>query len=413
MERHYNAPAHYRLRHFHYLTMAIAQYSDTFWFSNGALGAGVPAVVFPRGNSAPAQLWADAAGTIPMDNPTTTDGFGVLSFFATVGEYWIHIDTETFLVDVGMSQEQSDLSTGTASGGEINVNALNPKAVDILPFVGFVVSNNSLTAGAPSITRVDFPGTTVELDAAAQARDVTWLMVSSTGTVVQQASAPTNAQRRSSILLGSVFFSVTSQVILEAQTLPVILPQPANQLVDLMEALGPFSILGNVVTANGVNLSVNKSAGTLFVRASNHFNSGTLTDDPHTFSSVAQVPASFRRVLRGGATTPMPVTTIDPANYDLNGVLTPVGGGANSSTVQRLYLFPSNDPTNQIVVQYGQDTFTSLANATASIGSGIFIPSLSSSLATLIGYIAVTRTATNLSDPTQAAFTHAGKFATP
>lgn len=393
--------------------MALARYSDTFWFPNGVLAASMAATVFPKGSSVPAVLWSDAAGTLPLPNPLSTNASGVLTFHATVGEYWVHIDTEVFLVDVGMSQEQADLSTGIASGGEININALNPRAIDILPFIGYIVNNNSLTPNAPTVIRVDFPGTTVELDAAAQTRASTWFLVDAIGNITQQAAAPTNAQRRSALLLGTVFFNVATQVILEAQSLPVILSQPSNQFVDLLEALGPFSISGNIISPNGANRSINKSAGRLFARASNHFASGVLTNDPHIFDSVAQTPAVFRRTLRTGSVTPSPVSTLDPANFDLNGVLTPVGGGSNTTTIQRVFMFPSNSPSNQVVVQYGQNTYSSLANATAAIGSGTFVSSLSPSLATLIGYISVIRTATNLSDPTQASFTIAGKFAAP
>src|SRR3989304_4766913 len=182
--------------------MALAQYSDTFWFPSGILAASLSATVFPRGNSAPAQLWADAAGTVPLPNPLNTSPTGVLTFFAAVGEYWIHLDTETFLVDVGMSQEQADLSTGIASGGQISANGSNPFAIDIEPFIGYISNVNQEGPQSPSVIRVDFPGTTAVLDAAGQARGVTWWFVDGSGVVFQQATIPTNEQFRSHIVLG-------------------------------------------------------------------------------------------------------------------------------------------------------------------------------------------------------------------
>src|SRR3990172_3647199 len=346
--------------------MALAQYSDTFWFPNGVLASSMAATVFSRGNSAPASLWVDAAGTVQLPNPVSTNGFGVLTFFAAVGEYCIHIDTETFLFDLGMSQEQADLSTGTASGGEINTNALNLKAIDIASLVGYVVDNDHASPQSPGIVRVDFPATTIELDGPAQARPQTWWLLDSAGVVTQQAARPTNAQRRTHITLGATFFDTVAGVILEDQSLPVILTQQANQLADLMDALGPFSITGNTITPNGINLMIDKSSGTLFARAFNHFAGAVPTNDPHVSTSDALVPAQFRRVIRTTCpTTPGVVTTIDPANYDLNGVLTPVGGGTNTTTVQRIYLFASNNAAARVVVQYGQNTYSSLANANA------------------------------------------------
>jgi len=393
--------------------VALTLYSDTYWFPSGILAANVPARVFPEGSSAPAQLWADAAGTIPLTNPLPTDGLGVLSFFAAVGRYWVHIDTEVFLIDVGMSQEQADLSTGIASGGEINENLTDPTAVDIGELIGYVVDNTQTGPGLPSVVRVDAPAQTVVLDAASQARSVTWLLMDSSGNVIQQGPRPSNIQRRTHLVLGGVLFDVGAGVLLETQTIPVILPQQANQLVDLMDGLGPFSISGNRISANGVNRSFNKSSGELFSRAFNHFSGPVLTEDPHVSTSPAQAPAQFRRLVQIVSPTPPVVTTLDPANYDVGGVVTPVGGGANTSTIQRVYVFATNLPSNQLIVQYGQQTYGSLSAAIAAIGAGTFLPNPTTVNGALIGYIAVTRTATNLTDPTQAAFVNAGKFATP
>src|SRR5512144_498005 len=131
--------------------MALARYSDRFWTPDGVLASAVPARVFPRGSNGLAPLFADAAGTVALTNPLNTDSFGALTFYAAVGEYWVHLDTETFLVDVGMSQEQADLSTGVSSGGDLNLNAGNPKAIDLEPLIGYVVDNTQTGPEAPSV----------------------------------------------------------------------------------------------------------------------------------------------------------------------------------------------------------------------------------------------------------------------
>jgi len=394
--------------------MALALYSETYWYPSGILAASIPATVFPRGSSVPAQLWQDAAGTIPLPNPLNTSLTGVLTFYASVGEYWVHIDEETFPINVGMSQEQADLSTGIASGGNIRPNGLNPIAVDIDPFIGYISFVNQIGPQSPTIVKVDFPGATVQLDAAAQARGITWWLVDGFGNIFQQATIPTNEQFRQYIVLGASFLDTSLGQIAQTQSLPVILPQLANQFNDLLIALGSFSISGNIISANGANLSINKSSGTIFARSFNHYTNGFLTDNPHVADSPALTVAPFRRALRGILPPATPIsTTIDPANYDLNGVLTPVGGGANNSTLQRIYLFASEDANNRLVVQYGQTVFSSLVNAVNAVGSGTYVPSQVAATGALIGYLAVTRTATNLSDPAQAVFINAGKFATP
>lgn len=85
----------------------------------------------------------------------------------------------------------------------------------------------------------------------------------------------------------------------------------------------------------------------------------------------------------------------------------------NTSTNIRIWAMGNDSPTEQILVQYGQNAYASLNLATLALGTGTYVPHPISLGAALIGWISVVRTATNLSDPTQAVFTRAPKFATP
>jgi len=213
------------------------------------------------------------------------------------------------------------------------------------------------------------------------------------------------------VQIAVIVYDAGTASITATQTLPVIVPQPLNQVYDLFYALGPFNISGNEISADGANRSFNKAAGTLFATSFNHFAAGVLTSDPHVASIPAQTPVTFRH-LPSVPAAPAPLTTLlDVGNYDVGGVVTPVGGGANSSTIFRVFLSAANNIQNQVIVQYGQTTYTSLANATNAIGNTPYVvsPGIPGNAA-LIGYIAATRTATNLSDPTQAEFRLAHKF---
>lgn len=393
--------------------MALARYTDTFWYPNGQIAAGVPASVFPESSSAFATLWADSAGTVPLANPLPTTGTGLLDFWAEAGNYWVHLDTETFPVTVGMSQEQADLSTGVASGGELNASLVNPLAVDIGPTDGYIVDYLAGTQAEPVITRVKTSAQTVALDAGALARAVTWWLLDTTGAVIQQAAKPDAAQFRTHVVLGVTAFD--GATIIVDQSLPVILPGQANQMVDLLESLGPFNIAGNRITANGANLQLDQSAGTTFARAFNHFAGPTLTNNPHINTTQAQSPADFIRITQTTTVTPALTNVLDVANYDNGGVITPIGGGANTSSIHRVYLFPNNDPQRQLVVQYGQRTYANLSAAVNAVGAGTFVenPFFIQGNGALIAYIAAIRSATNLSDPTQATIITAGKFSTP
>lgn len=395
--------------------MPLAQFTDQYWFPDGTLAASVPARIFPLNSNTLASLWADAAGTVPLPNPLTTNGFGQILFWAEEGEYWVFIRNQTFRISVGspnldvFEASSSSLSTGLLSGGELNANLVTPTSVDIGATVGYVMDFVT-DPEVPQMVRVSVPAQTVPLDAGALARVITWWLLTTTGTVVQQASRPSNSQRRQMIVLGATVYDSTSGAIISDQSLPVIYPDAINQMADLMDALGPFTIMGNVVTPLGANLSLSKTAGDVFVRAFNRFNGPVLTLDPHVSSTPAQPLVSLRRLTRiPQFPLPAAFTTIDPTQWDNNGVLTPVVG--NDATIQRVWLFPTNAPLDQVVVQYGQQVFADFTTAIASIGSGAFVPNPTvTGSAVLIAHIIVAGNATALNNPAQCIIRRSGKL---
>jgi hypothetical protein len=435
--------------------MAIAEYTDKFWYPSGVLASGVEVRVFPLTSNILAPLFADLAGTIPLANPVVTDAGGSVTFFVEAGEYWLHADSEAFRtniglpdvtpgelaalqaevdaveVDVGILQGQMataladilvlesgldhlgqvTLSSGIAAGGDISVNADSPSAIDISPFIGYI-TDFTVDPFNPSITRVDFPGATgVEMDAGALGRTHTsWLM--DVNQVITQVPSPTtNEQRRTHIRIG-----LTAQVggvITIDQSLPVIMQQPANQLSDLMVSLGPFNVNGNLITPNGVNLMVNQSAGNVFSQAFNHFAGPVQTNNPHVSPTFAQTPAQYRYTTSTSTSFGVLRNTIDVANYAPGGVITPLGGGVGTSSIHRVYLIAANNAVDQLVIQYGSTSYSTLAAATAAVGAGTFVPNPMLSDAALIAYVVATRVATDLSNATHATIVNAGKFPTP
>src|SRR5574341_163881 len=305
----------------------------------------------------------------------------------------------------------STISTGVASGGEFTINA-NPALLDISALTGWIVDYNSsapISATNPKITYISLPAQVGLALTGPPAQTTTWWLVDSAGTIIQQAANPTPQQRRTHLVLGAT--AQFGGIIFIDQTLPVIQSQPANQFADLTDGLRPFSTSGNVLSANGVNLSINKTAGEMFARA---FSQVATYLNPHQAALAAPSPVHSRRATATAVLAPLQ-TLIDVGNYDPNGagVITPVGGGANTSTNLRIWGFASNSVTDQMAIEYGQRTYASLAAATQGIGSGLYTPNPLFVDGALLGWLSVIRTATDLSDPTQAVFTKASKFATP
>jgi len=392
--------------------MAFALYSDLYWFPDGTIAANTEARVFPMSSNVLAPLFTDITGTVALPNPIFTDGSGVLTFWAQEGEYWVHIDSESFRISVG-NPVQLDawdgasvaLSTGIMSNGHFSAAGTS---ISVQETVGYVV-DYSTDSFRPTLARVHVPAQVVPLSGAALARTLTWILISSTGTFVELSGPPTDLQRRTHIVLG--FVIVIGGVAVFTKPVPVILPQPANQLADLMDALGTFIISGNLFTPNGVNLMLNTSGGVLFSRS---FGYELTPQTPHVAPTAAQAPAQFRRATSTTTVFPLPVTTVDPANYDVGGVITPVPGGANTSTLQRIFVFAQANAPDQILIQYGQATYASLSAAVAAVGNGGFItnPAIGSTGA-LAAYLAVIKSATDLSSPTQAVIIPASKFDRP
>lgn len=387
--------------------MAIQRYSDKFWYPDGTLATGVLATVFPLDSNIHAPLFANMAGTVPLDNPLSTDASGVLTFYADHGDYWLHISDWIFQISVGVSQEQSDLSTGTAAGGEFTPNLVTPPDLDIGPLVGYVTTQPQ-DGSKPTIVKVESPQRTESLTPASMTRVITWWLMDADANIIQQGTAPTPQQSRHNLILGLTAFDGASTLVFD-QTLPLSLNQPLNQLTDLMVGLGPFNMVGNHLSPVPGTLSFDKTAGTIFARA---FNFIPDPDNPHISSIPAQTPVNFSYNTQLAFSEVATGTVLDPGNYDVGGVITPVPGVA--WTIQRVWGYPLNMVDQQVRVQYGQSVYASQAEAVESIGNTAFIPNPEGNVfSALLGWIVIRSDATDVSDSTQAFFKRAGKFDSP
>jgi len=298
------------------------------------------------------------------------------------------------------------LETGIATGGDISASLSNPLAVDINPLTGQIVD---YLQSPPVVTHVESTSViTVELDSVAQTRDITWLLMDADLNVYQQGSRPLPEDRRTFIVIGMV--AQHNGSIFLAQSIPTIARNAVNQLYDLMDAIGAFNISGNDVSPNGANLRLNVGSGQVFSRGWNHFDGGTETNNPHIVPTSSTSPAAWIHLLRDtdldlGAADPI----VDVGHYDSGGTLTPVPGG--EFVLHQLWMLPPNEGSEIYILQYGQQTYADLESAVGAAGKEAF--SVNEALpgnAINLGFLAVSGTAANLSDASQALFVKAGKF---
>lgn len=291
------------------------------------------------------------------------------------------------------------LSTGLRSGGILAINTDTTK-FDVASGVGYVV--NYSTPGTPTIKRVAFGPFSAQTVTNLASANFTWILIDSTGAIVQQTTTPTPAQRRTNIVLGRLNHSNKTNLSF-ANTLPDFEFSPISQLGDLMDSLGPFNVSGNVVTANGANLSMNKSAGTIFQKS---FNYSTTTNSPHVIPTTGLTAFSFvYQNQTGGPGTN--VTVLDPTTYDVGGVTTTVPGLGSTATVQRVYLFGSNT----LRIQRGQATYANLAAAIQGFPTESFVVSpIIENFSVLVAYIAIQKNCTSLQNLTCSKIIPAGRF---
>ena len=302
------------------------------------------------------------------------------------------------------------MGTGIQYGGNMTVNGSNPAAFDLAAAVGFIVDYVTVPTN-PTATKVTLPAQTITLTGAALTRVVNWWVSDSNGNITSQANEPTNVQRRTSLVIGVTASTIGTGAIFTIQAASVLLNQGVNQFYDLAYGLGPFSISGNVVNPNGATLTLAKTAGTMFDTA---FATGTQPNDPHTVTSPAETPITFRYATQLTNSESALTTTWDPGHYDVGGVITLVPGGTNTATIQRLYLFGTGVAGAQTAVQYGQTMYASLSAASAAIGTTSFIqnPDFNSG-GVLIAWVCMIKSATDLSNASQCTIVPAHKFVNP
>lgn len=308
-------------------------------------------------------------------------------------------DTDFGTINVGQTFARG-ASTGVLTGGILTIDA-DPTKFDLSATTIVIVDNTDpLNPTRQSATCGPFNAQTVT-NIGTQA--VTHILLDASCNIIQQFDYPTPEDRRQYAFVGRLNHSNLTTITF-TNSIPDLIFSPIAQEYDLFDALGPFNITGNTVTANGANLQFNKSSGFIFQRSANYT---TTNQNPHVNTTAGTTPTTFRYATQT-ATPGGDVTTIDPTNYDVGGTVTAVPNPVQTATVQRIYLFSSNN----VRVLYGQATYSNLAAAIQGFASETFVvnPTVEG-FAVLIGFIAIQKNCTSLQDTTCSRIMLAPKFA--
>jgi len=279
---------------------------------------------------------------------------------------------------------------GWRYGGVITVNAGDSTQVDVTPAKGEVLDNSD--PQNPVYMPIDFAGVTgyqiTDLVSTA-----TFLYIDSNSQLQQTTIEPTRSQGRLRMNLGAV--GVLGGVITNIASGVTPIQQVSDQVADVLDFLGILK-KGLVISPNGANLSFDVSAGGILLEGINAWNDST---DPHVAPFSQELLVNHLRVKSDGFIS-SGNTTIDVANYDNGGTITPIGGGSSTSSIFVVYQF--GDGTK--AVQYGEAIYLNLTNAQEALSNGTNTVTTPPGFenAIIIGYIIVEKSAISLLDPSEA-----------
>jgi hypothetical protein len=330
-------------------------------------------------------------------SPAAVQNFGVLSY-DQAAEQWKNYTAP----DAGLLAN----STGLFDGGEVQYGSGSPITTVTITAGSGIIVDNYTDPNSPTYTLVSWAQKTDVAVTSLAVADHTYLAIDSTGALIQSTSEFTNQEHRDYIVLGAAGH-VPRTHIAGVRSNPHAAFDPTIRLVDLAEAIGAFNVSGNIYSANGANLNVNKSAGQSYRAGANFQNDKA---NPDITTDITQTAITWNYSYRdgaGGYVYSAPTTTVDPDNYDNNAGGSPPALTAvpvNDWQVQILRFFPG---PAQHRFEYGQTTYGTAAAAIAAIPdvNHEYNPNFAEGV--IRGYLVVQEGETDL---TNATFIEAGKF---
>ncbi len=258
------------------------------------------------------------------------------------------------------------ISTGITSGGILS--KANNTQFAITAGTGIVNDlnkENSASKPYPEIKHISWSTQTVTctgLDSGSTTQKNTWIYIDANGTINQQTTNFTDAQKSNNIIIGSVIH--TSGTIDFVKTFPITAYGAVTQIQEFTRIFGPLKKSGHKVTANGANLKLDRAAGVAWSQGRAY---EANPNNPSLVSDAAKTEAKIHRYYSDGSTghtldsnDGAGYDTIDNTKYDnASGTLQTMQ--SSKFSVQRLFYFPTTPDI--IVSYYGKNYYDSIDEA--------------------------------------------------
>jgi hypothetical protein len=263
---------------------------------------------------------------------------------------WLEGNLYTGLLHGGLITTQSSTVYQVTSGSGIIVNLNASIATDPYPIVQYLT----------------WPNLSASIATLSASFDQSFVAINSSTAITAQGTPYNNGQFNTTIPIGIVIHQNRS-TINAIQTFPGMAYGWKQRSFDFIKAFGPLKISGYTLTPSGSSTgSLVLSGGTAWVDGRNY------TVDPNNPSYIVEasgiVTSKIYRYRQSGSGWAYDTNggagygTIDPTQYSLNGVLTPVP--TNDYTIQRVFYFP-NSATKAFYIYYGNDSYPTQAEALA------------------------------------------------
>jgi hypothetical protein len=308
--------------------------------------------------------------------------------------------------------EGGALYTGLLRGGIIS-STPGTTTFNITSGSGLIVTMNASTASEPypTVQYISWPNFTAQPIQYSGSAKITYLGISSAGTVIQQTvpwgTSDIN-QWDNSISLG-VVLHLSGSVSTGVFNSPQISYGGQQKTDDFFRAFGPLKISGHTLQASGSTLGIQKTGGTSYREGANYVLNA---NHPSTVIENAISTSKIYRYYLSGSTPIIDTgvanagyTVIDPTQYvdTTTGQLVTVTGNNSNNwrwTIQRVFWVP-NSPTNAFIVYYGNAEYSTLVDVKNAIDTEPFSEAPNTAQnAIFIGYILVRKGCTDLSDTT-------------